>query len=103
MRLYQLPAELLAVALLGSSNTIVQQIFASPTVNVGLQASFNSPPYLLELLYDYTKDLSAIDAVILLTFSEKLRRKKIPQPTSLSLTGLLKDTSRNAPPTMSST
>lgn len=51
MRLHKLPGELLAIAVLSSSNILVQQTLASPTVNVGLQASFNSPPYLLELLY----------------------------------------------------
>jgi len=51
MRLLQLPGELLAVALLSTSNIALQRVVASPNVNVELQASFQSPPYLLELLY----------------------------------------------------
>jgi hypothetical protein len=51
MRLLQLPGELLAVALLSTSNIALQRVVASPNVNVELQASFKSPPYLLELLY----------------------------------------------------
>ena len=49
MRLYLLPAELLAVLLVSSSFT-ARHAFASPTVNVALQASFSAPPYILELL-----------------------------------------------------
>ena len=47
MHLSLLPSEVLA--LLGLSFT-VQHAFAGPTVNVALQASFNAPPYILELL-----------------------------------------------------
>ena len=47
MRLSLLPSEVLA--LLGLSFT-VQHAFAGPSVNVALQASFNAPPYILELL-----------------------------------------------------
>ena len=47
MRLSLLPSEVLA--LLGLSFT-VQHVSAAPTVNVALQASFNAPPYILELL-----------------------------------------------------
>ena len=49
MRLSLLPSELLGV-LLVSSSRIVQNAIAGPTVNVALQASFNAPPYILELL-----------------------------------------------------
>ena len=49
MRLSLLPSELLGV-LLVSSSRIVQYAIAGPTVNVALQASFNAPPYILELL-----------------------------------------------------
>lgn len=51
MRLHHLPGELLAIALLSSSNIALRRVVAGPSVNVELQASFNSPPYLLELLY----------------------------------------------------
>ncbi|KAL8829521.1 MAG: hypothetical protein Q9191_001972 [Dirinaria sp. TL-2023a] len=46
----QLPRELLAVALLSSSPWFSYRAIAAPSVNVALQASFHSPPYLLELL-----------------------------------------------------
>ena len=49
MRLSMLPSELLGV-LLVSSSRLVQYAIAGPTVNVALQASFNAPPYILELL-----------------------------------------------------
>ena len=49
MRLSLLPSEVLEV-LLGLSSFIAQYAFAGPTVNVALQASFNAPPYILELL-----------------------------------------------------
>lgn len=49
MRLSLLPPELLG-ALLGLSSFTGQYAFAGPTVNVALQASFNAPPYILELL-----------------------------------------------------
>ena len=48
MRLSLLPAELLGLFLSASVN--VRHAFASPSVNVALQASFNAPPYILELL-----------------------------------------------------
>lgn len=49
MRLSLLPSELLGV-LLGLSSFTAKYTFASPTVNVALEASFNAPPYILELL-----------------------------------------------------
>lgn len=49
MRLSLLPSELLGVLLVLSPFT-ARHIFAGPTVNVALQASFNAPPYILELL-----------------------------------------------------
>ena len=49
MRLSLLPSELLGV-LLGSSSFTARHVLAGPTVNVALQASFNAPPYILELL-----------------------------------------------------
>ena len=49
MRLSLLPPELLGF-ILGLSSFKAQYAFASPTVNVALQASFNAPPYILELL-----------------------------------------------------
>lgn len=51
MLLHQLPRELLTIVLITSSSWLPHQVAASPAVNVALQASFNSPPYLLELLY----------------------------------------------------
>lgn len=49
MRVSLLPSELLGV-LLASSYFTARHAFAGPTVNVALQASFNAPPYILELL-----------------------------------------------------
>lgn len=49
MRLSLLPPELLGV-LLASSCFPARHALAGPTVNVALQASFNAPPYILELL-----------------------------------------------------
>ncbi|KAF6218705.1 hypothetical protein HO133_006056 [Letharia lupina] len=49
MRLSLLPSELLGLLIVSSSFT-ARHAFASPTVNVALQASFNAPPYILELL-----------------------------------------------------
>lgn len=49
MRPSLLPSELLAV-LLGVSSFTAKYAFAGPTVDVALQASFNAPPYILELL-----------------------------------------------------
>ena len=49
MRLSLLPSELFGV-LLGVSSFTAQHAYAGPTVNVALQASFNAPPYILELL-----------------------------------------------------
>ena len=49
MRLSLLPSELLGF-IFGLSVFKAQSAFASPTVNVALQASFNAPPYILELL-----------------------------------------------------
>lgn len=49
MRPYLLPSELLTL-LLVSSSSIAWHALAGPTVNVALQASFNAPPYILELL-----------------------------------------------------
>ena len=49
MRLSLLPSELLG-ALLGLSSFGGQYAFGGPSVNVALQASFNAPPYILELL-----------------------------------------------------
>ncbi|KAL2045570.1 hypothetical protein N7G274_001998 [Stereocaulon virgatum] len=48
MRLFLLPPELLGILLSLSHN--VGCVFAGPSVNVALQASFNAPPYILELL-----------------------------------------------------
>lgn len=45
MLLYLLPWELIATLLIPT-----QEVFASTAINVALQASFHSPPYLLELL-----------------------------------------------------
>lgn len=50
MRLSSLPFELLGFVL-GFSSFKAQYAFAGPTVNVALQASFNAPPYILELLW----------------------------------------------------
>ena len=47
MRLSLLPSEVLALLELSFT---VQHALAGPTVNVALQASFNAPPYILELL-----------------------------------------------------
>lgn len=55
MRLSLLPSELLGV-LLGLSSLTPYYAFAGPTVNVALQASFNAPPYILELLFVTLKD-----------------------------------------------
>ncbi|KAL9125567.1 MAG: hypothetical protein Q9217_005248, partial [Psora testacea] len=44
-----LPQELIGLLLLSTSSGI-QRAIANPAVNVALQASFNAPPYLLELL-----------------------------------------------------
>ena len=49
MRLSLLPSELLGF-LIGLSSFETQYAHAGPTVNVALQASFNAPPYILELL-----------------------------------------------------
>ena len=49
MRLSLLPIELLGF-ILGLSSFEAQYAYAGPTVNVALQASFNAPPYILELL-----------------------------------------------------
>jgi hypothetical protein len=48
MRFFLLPPELLGILLSLSHN--VGRVFAGPSVNVALQASFNAPPYILELL-----------------------------------------------------
>ena len=48
MRLSLLPAELLGLLL--SASLTVRHPLASPSVNVALQASFDAPPYILELL-----------------------------------------------------
>lgn len=48
MRLSLLPEELLVF--LFSASLSVRHAIASPSVNVALQASFNAPPYILELL-----------------------------------------------------
>lgn len=48
MRLSLLPAELLVFLFSASVN--VRPAFAGLSVNVALQASFNAPPYILELL-----------------------------------------------------
>ena len=48
MRLSLLPAELLICLFSASVN--LRPTFASPSVDVALQASFNAPPYILELL-----------------------------------------------------
>ena len=49
MRLSLLPSELLGV-LLASPWFSARHALAGPTVNVALQASFDAPPYILELL-----------------------------------------------------
>ena len=49
MRLSLLPSELLGL-LTSLSYFPLFAVSASPTVNVALQASFNAPPYILELL-----------------------------------------------------
>ena len=49
MHLSLLPSELLGVLLVSSAVT-VRHALAGPNVNVALQASFNAPPYILELL-----------------------------------------------------
>ena len=50
-----LPSELVHV-LLVSSVLKAARVSAGPAVNVALQASFNSPPYLLELLLVTTRN-----------------------------------------------
>ncbi len=50
MRFNLLPPELLGLLLI-SGPLHNQQVLASPTVNVALQASFNAAPYILELLF----------------------------------------------------
>ena len=50
-----LPSELVRV-LLVSSVLNAARVSAGPAVNVALQASFNSPPYLLELLLVTTRN-----------------------------------------------
>ena len=49
MLLFSLPQELLRLLLLSTSFD-AWRIAASPSVNVALQASFDAPPYILELL-----------------------------------------------------
>ena len=49
MRLFLLPYELLGVLVVSSTFT-ARRALAGPTVNVALQASFDAPPYILELL-----------------------------------------------------
>ena len=49
MRVHILPPELLGL-LFFSGTFITRKALASPTVNVALQASFDAPPYILELL-----------------------------------------------------
>ena len=49
MRVSLLPSELLGV-LFGYASFTAKYALAGPTVNVALQASFNAPPYILELL-----------------------------------------------------
>ena len=48
MRLALLPPELLGILL--SASVALRPAFASPSVNVALHASFNAPPFILELL-----------------------------------------------------
>ena len=50
MLLSSLPQELLGLLLITTSFN-VRRVEASPSVNVALQASFDAPPYILELLF----------------------------------------------------
>lgn len=50
-----LPAEILL--LVGSLQLVPTALAASASVNIGLQASFNSAPYLVELLYVFLFDV----------------------------------------------
>lgn len=49
LQLEKLPWELLGSILI-SNTWLVKGVTAGPVVNVALQASFDSPPYLLQLL-----------------------------------------------------
>lgn len=82
----------LAIAL----SNFAQCAATSKAVNVALQASFRSPPYLLELLL-VTISLPCPRHKFLL-FIEKQQPKKTRRHTFLSLTGSRKDVSLTALP-----
>jgi len=52
------PAWGLAGVLLFATPLLVQGSSASPAVNIELKASFNAPPYLLELLFVYLRHIN---------------------------------------------
>lgn len=75
-------------------STATQCAVASKAVNVALQASFRSPPYLLELLLVTISLPCPRDKILM--FIEKQLRKKTRRRTSLSLTELQKGASLTA-------
>ena len=91
MRLSLLPAELLGLLL--SASLDIRYAFASPSVNVALQASFNAPPYILELLLVPSLFNDPVD-ICTDTRPGRQLQKKIRPPTSPSLIELLKGVSR---------
>ena len=102
MQFRMLPSELLQL-LLASAAFIPSRGLASPAINVALQASFNAPPYILELLL-VTFIFSFLERRILAeSWTEKRLQRKIRLHTFPSLTVSLKAVSPIAPQTVSYT
>lgn len=73
---------------------------ASPSINVGMKASFPAAPYLLELLYlSLPKPMSMVSDILL----EKLQQTRMVPPTSPSLIVSVKAISPSLPPIRSYT
>ena len=95
MRLSLLPSELLGF-ILGLSSFGSQYAHAGPTVNVALQASFNAPPYILELLLVTLNIQIQSPYKMSDIIPEKQPRKKTRLPIFPFSTESLKDALRNA-------
>lgn len=79
-------------------------VLAVPAIHVALQASFNSAPYLLELLLVTLPEQLACDGILTyFSVTEKLLLKKTRLPTSPCLIVLPKDIFWTALPTKSYT
>lgn len=82
MRFSVLPQEVLGLVLT-SIFLHSQRVSASPAINVALQASFNAPPYILELLL-VTLLLHCFLSIVTDRRAGKQLQKKIAPPTSPS-------------------